>query len=139
MIQARKLGQWAEAEALKISLAAGYALVHANYHSRYGEIDLIVQKDLDLVFIEVKARSQTRYAQASETVSRSKQRKLMQTALIFLQQAPQYSACYCRFDVICFDFYQHFAKSIQYDFSKCPYDQQWIENAFTFEQEFITL
>ena len=139
MTQAKKLGQWAETEAVKIAHEAGYTLVQANYHSRYGEIDLIVQKDQDLVFIEVKARSQTHYAQASETVSLSKQRKLMQTALIFLQQSPQYNACYCSFDVICFDFYQHFAKSIQYDFSKCPYDQQWIENAFTFEQEFITL
>ncbi len=36
--------------------------VQQNYHSRYGEIDLIVARGKELVFIEVKARSNTRYA-----------------------------------------------------------------------------
>ena len=52
---------------------------------------------------------------------------------------PVHKHFYCRFDVICFDFFQQFAKTIQQDFSKFTYDQQWIENAFTFEQEFINL
>ncbi len=36
MTQARKLGQWAETEAVKIAYEAGCALVQANYHCRYG-------------------------------------------------------------------------------------------------------
>ena len=110
-----------------------------NYHCRYGEIDLIVQKNQELIFVEVKARSATQYAQSYETISFSKQKKIMKSALCFLNTHPQFQHFYCRFDVICFDFFQQFAKTIQQDFSKFTYDQQWIENAFTFEQEFINL
>lgn len=133
------LGQWAELQALKRLQAQGFTLIVANYHCRYGEIDLIVQKDQELIFVEVKARSVTQYAQSYETISLSKQKKIMKSALCFLNAEPQFQEFYCRFDVICFDFSQQFAKKIQQDFSKCPYDQQWIENAFTFDQEFINL
>ena len=34
----------------------GYTVVVRNYHSRYGEIDLICRKDGYLVFVEVKER-----------------------------------------------------------------------------------
>ena len=132
-------GQWAELQALKRLQAQGFTLIVANYHCRYGEIDLIVQKDQELIFVEVKARSVTQYAQSCETISLSKQKKIMKSALCFLNAEPQFQEFYCRFDVICFDFFQQFAKKIQQDFSKCPYDQQWIENAFTFDQEFINL
>ena len=133
------LGQWAEQQALKLAELQGYALVQANYHSPYGEIDLIVQRGQELLLIEVKARSRTAYAQAAETVSARKQRKMLKTALHFLNARPAFQQHDCRFDVICFDFSQRFAKSIQQDFSYFTYDQQWIENAFTFDQEFINL
>ena len=133
------LGQWAEQQALEFLQAQGFVLIVMNYHCRYGEIDLIVQKNQELIFVEVKARSATRYAQSYETISFSKQKKIMKSALCFLNTHPQFQHFYCRFDVICFDFFQQFAKKIQQDFSKFTYDQQWIENAFTFEQEFINL
>ncbi len=136
---AMNLGQWAEQQALKLAELQGYALVQANYHSPYGEIDLIVQRGQELLLIEVKARSRTAYAQAAETVSVRKQRKMLKTALHFFSARPELQQHDWRFDVICFDFYQRFAKSIQQDFSNFTYDQQWIENAFTFDQEFINL
>jgi len=133
------LGQWAEQQALKILQAQGFQLVAANYHCRYGEIDLIVQHAQELVFVEVKARSVTQYAHSFESISLSKQRKIMKSALCFLEAHPEFQNFYSRFDVVCFDFLQQFAKTIQQDFSKFTYDQQWIENAFTFDQEFINL
>jgi putative endonuclease len=133
------LGQWAEQQALTFLQSQGFSLIVANYHCRYGEIDLIVQKDQEIVFVEVKARSITQYAPSYETISRSKQKKIMKSALCFLENEPHFHSFYGRFDVICFDFFQQFAKKIQQDFSKFPYDQQWIENAFTFDQEFINL
>ncbi|OTG78470.1 YraN family protein [Acinetobacter sp. ANC 5054] len=133
------LGQWAEQQARAWAEKLGYRTVRVNFHSRYGEIDLIVEREQDLLFIEVKARSITQYAHANETVSIHKQRKMMKTALHFLNEQSHFQNYYCRFDVICFDFHQHFAKTLQQDFSKYPYDQQWIENAFTFDQELINL
>lgn len=133
MKQHLELGQWAESQAKQIVLAAGYLWIRSNYHSRYGEIDLIVEKDNFLVFIEVRARGKTHIAHAVDTVSRHKQKKIMLTAMQFLQEYPQYESYFCRFDVICFDFRQRIAKTIQQDFSQFAYDQEWIENAFTFD------
>ena len=65
------LGQWAEQQALKLLQAQGFTLIVTNYHCRYGEIDLIVHKDQELIFVEVKARSVTQYAQSCETISSS--------------------------------------------------------------------
>lgn len=133
------LGIWGEQQACEWLQRHGFQIVTRNYHSRYGEIDLIAQKQQELIFVEVKARASTQYASAVESISLSKQRKMMKTALCFVQNAPHFQDFYCRFDVICFDFKQTFAKRPQHDFSNYPYDLQWIENAFTFDQELINL
>lgn len=139
MLKINKMGMWAELEALSYLQKMGFILVAQNFHSRFGEIDLIMKKDQDLIFVEVKARSKTKYGLAHEVISVTKQRKIMHTALEFLEKQQSYSHFYCRFDVICFNFEQKFSKSIHYDFENCQYDLNWIENAFTFDSEFINL
>lgn len=127
------LGQWAEQTALLFLQSQQYQYVNKNYHSRFGEIDLIVKRDNELVFVEVKARSAGSYAEACEVISYSQQRKIIKTAQLFLQRYPNYYNFDCRFDVICFDFPQKLAKTVQPDFSKLQYDQQWIKHAFTLD------
>ena len=127
------LGQWAEQTALLFLQSKQYQYVNKNYHSRFGEIDLIVKRDNELVFVEVKARSAGSYAEACEVISYSQQRKIIKTAQFFLQRYPNYYNFDCRFDVICFDFPQKLAKTVQPDFSKLKYDQQWIKHAFTLD------
>lgn len=39
---AQALGDWAENEALTLLQQQGFHLVQQNYHSRYGELDLVV-------------------------------------------------------------------------------------------------
>jgi putative endonuclease len=127
------LGQWAEQTALLFLQSQQYQYVNKNYHSRFGEIDLIVKRGNELVFVEVKARSEGSYAGACEVISYSQQRKIIKTAQFFLQRYPNYYNFDCRFDVICFDFPQKLAKTLQPDFSKLKYDQQWIKHAFTLD------
>lgn len=127
------LGQWAEQTALLFLQSQQYQYVNKNYHSRFGEIDLIVKRENELVFVEVKARSAGSYAGACEVISYSQQRKIIKTAQFFLQRYPNYYNFDCRFDVICFDFPQKLAKTVQPDFSKLQYDQQWIKHAFTLD------
>ncbi|CAM4264136.1 UPF0102 protein [Acinetobacter dispersus] len=131
--QKHDLGQWAEQTALALLQSQHYLCVDRNYHSRYGEIDLIVKRDNELVFVEVKARSAGSYAEACEVISQSQQSKIIKTAQLFLQKYPHYYDFDCRFDVICFDFPQKIAKTVQPDFSKLQYDQQWIKHAFTLD------
>ncbi|TVT77285.1 YraN family protein [Acinetobacter colistiniresistens] len=127
------LGQWAEQAALALLQTQQYECIARNYHSLYGEIDLIVKREKQLVFVEVKARSVGSYAGACEVVSQAQQRKIIKTAQWFLHKSPHYDDFDCRFDVICFDFPQKIAKTVQPDFSKLQYDQQWIEHAFTLD------
>ena len=96
-------------------------------------MDLTVKRDPELLFVEVKARSAASDASACEVVSLTKQGKIIQTAQLFLQKYPEYNDYDCRFDVICFDFAQQIAKTVQLDFSNLQYDQQWIQNAFTLD------
>ncbi len=137
--RAAALGRWAEQAALDLMQQHGFLMVAKNYHSRYGELDLIVQRGQELIFVEVKARAQTQYVHAIESISYIKQKKMVRTAFCFLEQHPEFQAFYYRFDVICFDFNHQFSKNIQHDFTKYPYDVQWIENAFTFDPELINL
>lgn len=133
MLLAQQLGKWAEQTALTLLQKQNYVWVTSNYHSRGGEVDLIVKRGQELVFVEVKARTIGNYGQACEMVTRAKQKKIIKTAMCFLQRYPSYQDFYCRFDVICFDFPQKIAKTVQQDFSNFHYDLQWIENAFTLD------
>ncbi|MDV8152291.1 YraN family protein [Acinetobacter pittii] len=133
MLLVQQLGKWAEQTALNLLQKQNYVWVTSNYHSRGGEVDLIVKRGQELVFVEVKARTIGNYGQACEMVTRTKQKKIIKTAMRFLQRYPSYQDFYCRFDVICFDFPQKIAKTVQQDFSNFYYDLQWIENAFTLD------
>lgn len=76
----------------------GYKLLDANYHSRFGEIDLILGKGKLVVFSEVKLRKSARFAAAREFVTRDKQEKIMKTALLWL--ADRKPVPEVRFDVV---------------------------------------
>lgn len=135
----KKLGDWGEEKAVNVLKQGGYQVLAQNFFSRYGEIDIIALYEQSLLFIEVKTRSKTGYGSANEVISKSKQNKIIKTALCFLENNPQYSDFACQFDVICIDFYQDVAKKVQQDMSKLIYDLEWIENAFTLDQELFTL
>lgn len=91
-------GAWGEAQAMAYLRKAGYEPVAANYRSRYGEIDLIVQNSRYLVFVEVKLRKNADFAQAMEFVDSRKQQRLRTTAELYLSE--HWTALQPRFDVI---------------------------------------
>ena len=76
-------GEQAVAEELS---KRGYRILERNYHSRYGEIDIIAVQDGFLAFVEVKARGPHTKGAPAEAVSASKRKKLVQTALLYLQE-----------------------------------------------------
>jgi putative endonuclease len=69
--------------------AAGMHILERNYHSRFGEIDLIVLDDDTISFVEVKARRSTRYGSAAEAVTPRKQQRIQKTALEWLRHKPE--------------------------------------------------
>lgn len=89
-----RIGEQAVAEELT---KRGYQILDRNYHSRYGEIDIIAAQNGFLAFVEVKARSPHTKGAPAEAVSASKRKKLIQTALLYLQETN--SRLQPRFDV----------------------------------------
>lgn len=94
-------------EGLKIELFVkdyleqqGLTLVTSNFHSRFGEIDLIMKDKEDLVFVEVRYRSNALFGSAAESVNYSKQQKIIKTAQFYLLNEKKYQQLNCRFDVV---------------------------------------
>lgn len=83
-----KRGDWGEQAAADYLTARGYTIVSRNYRTRWGEIDLIVQDDTYLAFVEVKTRKSGYFGAAREAVGTAKQHRIIQTALAWLSEHP---------------------------------------------------
>lgn len=90
-------GAVGEKYAAKYLSDKGFSIVCKNFRTRYGEIDIIAANDEYLLFVEVKSRSGN-FSSAREAVTVQKQKKLIMTALMYLEQ----NKCELqpRFDVI---------------------------------------
>ena len=98
MGRSKLTGAWGEAIAAEYLRKKRYQIVASGFHSRFGEIDLIVRNRKYLVFVEVKLRKSSNFAQAREFVDFRKQEKLRTTASIYLSENP--TNLQPRFDVI---------------------------------------
>jgi len=93
-----RLGEWGEAQAAALLRRKGFRIVAQNFRTRYGELDIVAEKDGFLVFAEVKTRKNDRFAAAREAVDARKQERLRVTAELWLQGHP--TGLQPRFDVI---------------------------------------
>ena len=80
------VGAWGESIAADFLQKKRYKVVAMNYRCRYGEIDLIVSNRQFLVFVEVKLRKTSNFAQALEHVDLHKQKRIRTTAEMYLSQ-----------------------------------------------------
>ncbi len=83
---AKGLGQAGESLVAAYLEGKGYTILARNYHSRWGEIDLIAGNGTYLAFVEVKLRRNGRFSAPREAVNQAKQNKLRQTALMYLSE-----------------------------------------------------
>jgi len=96
----------------------GLKLLQRNFSSRFGEIDLVMEDEKTLVFVEVKYRKNKYHGSGAETVTRHKQGRISRTAAWYLATNPHRAQQVCRFDVV----------SIGADTS--DYHINWIKSAF---------
>ncbi len=103
-------------------MAQGLKCLAQNYHSRFGEIDLIMRDimcDTDMVcFIEVKFRKSLDFGGAASSISYQKQQKIIKTAQIFMQNNRKLKNTGMRFDALIL---QQLGETLTID---------WIQNAF---------
>jgi putative endonuclease len=104
----KAVGDDAEARALAHLQAQGLALVARNYRlaggprQRGAEIDLICrERDGTLVFVEVRARRNTRHGGAAVSIGHTKQQRIVRAAQHYLLRFDRLPPC--RFDVVAID------------------------------------
>ena len=95
----RYQGGLAEAEACRYIESLGMLPLCKNYKRFTGEIDLVAKDKDTIVFIEVKQRSSFIKGSPSEAVTYTKQKRIIQTALMYLKEN-RLTNVKIRFDVI---------------------------------------
>lgn len=98
MLSKRAKGSFGEAVAVKHLKKQGYKIVECNFHSKFGEIDIIAKHEEYYVFIEVKTRKNDMFGGGASAVGLSKQNKIRKTAEVYLQEKKLDTAV--RFDVV---------------------------------------
>lgn len=110
-----KQGQNIEQQVCQFLEKQGLHKVQQNYQCRLGEIDLIMQEETTLVFVEVRYRKS---GLGADSVDNFKQKRLHKTAQYYLQCRHLVDKCPCRFDVVAVT---HQQQQLVID---------WIQNAF---------
>ncbi|WP_444677297.1 YraN family protein [Halomonas sp. E19] len=95
---ARARGSQIERLAADWLVARGLVLLAANQQCKGGELDLVMRDGETLVFVEVRHRADSRHGHPLETITATKQRRLIHAARFYL--ARNRLSCPCRFDAL---------------------------------------
>ncbi len=115
--QTGKNGERLAAEYLR---ERGFIITERNYHSRFGEIDIIAENEQYILFVEVKTRKDGSMVSPAEAVDLNKQRKISMTASSYLMKS--FCDLQPRFDVAQITVFEGKGRE--------EYKIDYIENAF---------
>ena len=79
------LGKQGERWAEQFLKKQGFNIEARNYRTVFGEIDLVVRRQHQLVFVEVKTRSSTAFGSGEEAITTEKKKRLTMAALHYLK------------------------------------------------------
>jgi putative endonuclease len=113
----RAIGQHYEDLALSYLQSQGLKLIARNFTAYRGELDLIMRDKTHLVFVEVRYRKGKQYGNSLESVSKTKQKRIISAAHFFLLRYNQLNFLPCRFDIVAIN-------------AGDPPEVQWIKDAF---------
>jgi len=82
----RKLGRRGEWVALLLLLLKGYRPRHRNWRGAGGELDLVVERRREIVFVEVKMRSSELFGGALAAVDAKKKKNLTRVSSAYLSR-----------------------------------------------------
>ncbi|MGB9749656.1 MAG: YraN family protein [Caldisericia bacterium] len=83
----KDLGKKGEELAKNYLIKSGYKIIEKNFRSKYGEIDLICEKDNSIIFIEVRTKSNLEFSLPEETITSKKIEHLKKTSLDYLSKS----------------------------------------------------
>lgn len=93
-------GALAEQQAADYLIRQGLHVLARNWRVRGGEIDLICREGETLVFVEVRLRKNRQFGGAAESITATKQARIVLAARHYLAGKPEQP---CRFDVVLMD------------------------------------
>lgn len=93
--QDRALGKQGESVAVQYLTRQGFAIRFRNYHTRYGEIDIVAERDGIIHCIEVKTRQTQSFGPAVESITATKQQHLWNTFNAFIEREQITDPCQC--------------------------------------------
>ena len=93
------LGKMGEALATQHLIKKGYRVLHRNYRFKKSEIDIIVERDNSIVFVEVKLRSSITFGMPESFVNTKKVENIIAAAMAFLEDYPNKDTT-VRFDIV---------------------------------------
>ena len=91
-------GEKAEDQALKFLIGHGLEPVARNYRCKQGELDLVMRDQQTLVVVEVRFRKSDKFGSAAESVTRSKQSRIIAATQVYLAEKKHGGPI--RFDVV---------------------------------------
>jgi putative endonuclease len=99
-VSTRAAGARVERRALWHYRLRGYRILGGNVWAGGNELDLVVRRGRELVFVEVKAKAGEGYGDPLEMVGPEKQRRLRRAAEAWLASRPELDDLVVRFDVV---------------------------------------
>jgi putative endonuclease len=90
-VKRKGIGDEGERLALNFLKKKGYRILETNYRCRSGEIDIIALHGQDLVFAEVRTKTNLSFGSPEESISFSKRQHLEATVDSYLQQHPEHT------------------------------------------------
>lgn len=85
--EAAKLGREGERKVAEYLRCKGYIILRQNWKdSRYGEIDIIAESRENIVFVEVKTRSENALVSGTESIDERKARRTRNAATVFMRK-----------------------------------------------------
>ena len=98
MAQHNELGKEGELLARQFLKEKGFRIVETNFRYEKDEIDIIAIDNNELVFVEVKTRSNEHFGEPEEAVGLRKESFLVRAAEAYLQMHSEYAGI--RFDIV---------------------------------------
>jgi len=98
-LRRHRFGRSAEWFTLLLLLGKGYRLRHRNWRGAGGEIDLVMERRGEIVFVEVKARSSGDFGGAAAALDARKKKILTRVSAAYLGRFSLWDKP-CRFDLV---------------------------------------
>ena len=85
MAQHNNTGKEGEEEARIYLQKQGYRILHSNWRYGHYELDIVAEKDNELIFVEVKTRTSTDYEAPEDAVTKPKIKRIVAAADEYIQ------------------------------------------------------